>query len=524
VNASTAALAAFRQQDLIPIEALGWDEYRARIGRYDFARMCYSNRQYENIANFAPTYKKDHELYKKIRGIYNPTARLIDLYVSKVYGGQLNMENASTGAIPIVQASDEFIEALIQLWRWSNWGTAKSLYVRNGALLGDTVIKIVDDRERGKVRMEVVDPAKVADVQIDDVGNVKDIWFAYPCQDEGTQQVYTKSEHITQETISTYKNNVPFAYYTDADGNPTAEWDNEYGFVPVVLSGHKDMGLTWKANAFHHAIGKIDELNDSASIVNDQIRKSVNVMWYATGTRGSSTLKTANNEHKDEVPIIYGDKDSTLTAMVANLDLTSALQNIQNMLEEVERDMPELALSRLRQQGGNLTAPGVRTAYSDAIGRITEARGNYDDALVRAQQMAVSIGGYNRYPGFLPFDLRSYELGDLDHYIAERPVIEDSLSQMERIGILQQIDGKPADRLILRELNIAEDEIDDILLEAENRARQEVRSFAQSVFKPEEDIIDGNSTEEIQAPQTRPALIAGQSNGSASEAEYQPNQ
>jgi hypothetical protein len=281
------------------------------------------------------------------------------------------------------------------------------------------------------------------------------------------------------------------------------------------------LGLTWKANAFHHAVGKIDELNDSASLVNDQIRLSVRTRWYYAGISKKTDLTLGGDEKKDQIPEVYGPKDSQPIAMVANLDLTSALQNIQAMLEEVERDLPELALSRLRQQGGNLTAPGVRTVYSDAIGRITEARGNYDDALVRAQQMAVSIGGYNRYPGFLPFDLRSYELGDLDHYIAERPVIEDSLSQMERIGIMQQIDGKPADRLILRELKIAEDEIDDILLEAENRARQEVRSFAQSVFKPEEDIIDGSVTEpeEITAPETRPALAPGQSNGRTSETE-----
>jgi hypothetical protein len=66
----------------------------------------------------------------------------------------------------------------------------------------------------------------------------------------------------------------------------------------------------------------------------------------------------------------------------------------------------------------------------DAIDRLLETRGNGEAALVRADQMALSIG---QAAGL--FDgLGTYEAGDFEHGFAERPVLK--LSDGERANLV----------------------------------------------------------------------------------------
>lgn len=437
---SRTAWATFQQENLIPDAALGWNDRSARILRYWFFNAHYHNAAYANLRNAVANvaqYKQDKGLYKHIRGVYNPASRQADLYVAKVYGGSLDLEKLTDGAVPIAKASDELRDAIRQAWLWSNWGTRKSLYVRWGSVLGDVALKIVDDRRRRKVRMEVVHPGKIADVVLDDAGNVKFVAIEYERTDEATNKVYVYREEIDKEHFATYKDDEPCAFYEDAQGKMVSKWRNEYGFVPLVLAKHKDVGLTWGLNSFGgNALSKIDEINDAASLLNDQVRKAIVPLWYIAGARGPSELD-ASTDKRDEIPALYGPEGSVPHPLIANVDIGAALENVSSMLRELERDMPELALHRLRESG-NLTAPGVRAGYSDAIDRIVEVRGNYDDALRRAQQMAVAIGGYNNYANMERFGLGSYEAGNLDHYIADRPVIEDALSLQEKVEVLIQ--------------------------------------------------------------------------------------
>lgn len=511
----------YNEKALVPIEDLGaWDE--SRLFRYRFCDGYYNNIAYSSLAQFAAQHKSNRKLYKHIRSIYNPVQRIVDLYVAKVYGGALDMETLKTGAIPIVGADEALTNALRQLWIWSNWSTRKSLYVRYGALYGDTVIKIVDEPDKEKVRMEVLHPGRIKDIKLDSVGNVKKVVIEYERDEKlsydrfgllplKSMRTYTYREEIDGDWFATFKNDEPFAFYNNSDGEPVSRWPNEYGFVPIVLGNHKDMGLRWGTNSFHGQVGKIDELNDAASLLNDQIRKVVDPLWYLAGVKNPGKELTAQKGHtaveelerRDTLDLLHGPLGSQPYPMIAPIAIADALANIQSMLNELENDLPELALHRLRE-GGNLTAPGVEAGYSDAIGRITEASGNYNDALVRAQQMAVSIGGLRRYRGFEAFDLDSYADGDLEHYIGDRPVIKDKLSESERMQILQSRDDVPI-WLLLTEMGFDQDTIDRVVADEEARTRNAVRGAMDSIFgdedtdpdlKNKELIIDDEETEE----------------------------
>jgi hypothetical protein len=480
--AMTAAYRVFKEDYVIPELDFPWDDAQGRMMRYAMNAAYYNNTVYRNINRLAPTLRQQYALYKHIRGVYNPVARLVDLYVANVYGGTIDYEMMSKGAIPLFSdGNDTLLEAIQTGWRWSNWQTQKSLFVRNGAQFGDAAIWIQDDLRRSKARMEVVHPAKIKGAEFDDSGNVKKVEFEYrmslPDVDKGREFAYGMI--VDKEWFVTLKDGNPYPFMENSAGEMVPEWKNEYGFVPLVIVQHKDVGQAWGASAFHSSIHKINEINDAASMLNDNIRKSVNVVWYYRGVSKSSditvpgqtddaTRSTDATSRKDVSPALYNpDKDAPEPfPMVFPVDIADANANILQMMSELENDLPELALHRLRQIGGNLSGVSIRNLYTDARSRFTEARGNYDDGLVRANQMMVAIGGYRGYNGFAGLGLDSYERGDLDHFIKDRPIFEDALTKQERIQVLGNLPEQPEQaRLVLKELDVPDDDIKVIVNE-----------------------------------------------------------
>ena len=479
-----------------------WDAYDQRLLRYAQYTMYYNNTVYTSLNKYLARLREESGLYKHVRGVYNPVARYVELYVAKVYGGALDMDTLEGGAIPLVYDNPSLQPALRTLWRDSNWQRKKSLYVRYGAKLGDTAIKIVDDRSSGRVRMEVLHPGKIKSAALDEVGNVKEVVIEYTRNDDIDalhSRNYTYTEVITQERFSTYRDGDLYPFYTDANGEPVAEWDNEYGFVPVVIASAMDSGFAWGQTGFTNALPKVDEINDAASVTNDSVRKIVNPLWYFSGVEKKDSLD-ASAASRDAIPAIYGPPESQPFAMVQSINIADATNNIQQMLLELERDMPELAISRLRESSTQLTAPGVRAGYSDAIGRIQEVRGNLDGPLIAAQQMALSIGGYNRYRDYEGFTLDSYERGDTAHYIQQRPVIEDTLSKQERVQSLIQAGASIG--LIMAELDYTQDEIDAETNQQREREAGQIAGTMEGLVRNmfTEDSDDGAEADDNETP------------------------
>ena len=161
MTAVNAGISAWKDEYNSAGEQFAWDDYEARIKRYENHEHYYANTAYTRLQRYAEAYKARHSLYKNIRSIYNPVKRLVDFYVANVYGGSIDMEGFDSGAIPIVANDDALIEAIRQTIIWSNWQSKKSLFVRTGAKLGDVFVKCVDDADRRKVRAEIVHPSRI---------------------------------------------------------------------------------------------------------------------------------------------------------------------------------------------------------------------------------------------------------------------------------------------------------------------------------------------------------------------------
>lgn len=408
-----------------------WSDVENRRKRYAFLWQYYENQLYVDMQS----HRAAHGLYRHIRGIYNPVARLTDFYVAKIWGGNLDFETLS-GAIPIETNNEALRGPIADIWRWSNWAAKKTIATRWGACLGDMVIKVVDRAETKKqVYFQVMHPRMIKDALFDHRGYVQSCVIEYidsePTGEEGVYRDFTFKETITKEKFATFKDDEPFDYRTYNEGDeivgPT--WENPYGFVPLVISNHKDVGLDWGQCCFAGGIEKIDELNDQASIFDDRLRQANNPNWFVAGAGAgdidlsSDDATTTDQFRRQTMNILFGPEGAKLQAFLNDSGMDQTLDNIGELLKELERDFPELALHRMRES--DMSGRALRIVFQDISDRVIEARGNYDSALVRLLQMAISIGGDGGL--FSGFNLESYAAGNEELRIGDRPVLTEAV-------------------------------------------------------------------------------------------------
>lgn len=448
--AISAAATAFREayfdadsQDFTGLD--DWSDFGARRLRYYVLWAYFQGNTYRDIHSWAKKMRADFGLYKYTRDIYNPAFRLGSFYRSHLWGGQLDAlagdGQKEPSALPIVTKNEALREPIALLWKYSNWKVKRKLPPLYGSTLGDVFLEAVDDTERKKVYIKVVHPGLVKDVMKDPFGNVKGYAIEYQRQDPSdAKKTATYQEIVGRDgenvVYKTFMNGKPFAW----DGGE-AEWSIPYGFVPMVHIQHFDVGLDWGMSELQPKLALFREVDDQGSKLNDQIRKIVDSPWLFAGltkptttptTTGAASSTTKPEPGREEVPALYAtDPNAKAHALVAPLDIAAVATKIQGDLELLEKNYPELALYHVRT-AGDVSGRAIRLIQRDAESKVEDYRDTYDDALVRVQQMALTIGGYREYDGFKGFGLESYANGELDHQIGKRSVFaKDPFDDLE---------------------------------------------------------------------------------------------
>jgi hypothetical protein len=211
----------------------------------------------------------------------------------------------------------------------------------------------------------------------------------------------------------------------------------------MVAIKHNDVGAQWGWSELHPIRAKVHELDDLASMISDQVRKHVDPVWLMKGISQPTSTTFSQTDTSDldadrpepgrerlnmlwDVPT-----DGGAEPMVANLNLNHAMLHLKQLMEALERDYPELR-SDIHTSSGDASGRALRVARQPVVSKVIQRRANYDAAMVKANQMALSIGGMR---GYFPFSLDSYTQGVLDHDIADRPVFEsDPLDEYEVEG------------------------------------------------------------------------------------------
>jgi hypothetical protein len=212
-----------------------------------------------------------------------------------------------------------------------------------------------------------------------------------------------------------------------------------------VFVQHRDVGQGWGWSEFQPSVSKLHEVDDVASKLNDWIRLTVDCPWLFTGVvpQGQSEAMgvPASSEliisvdadvpkGRSDIPVVYSnDKDTRAQSLVAPLDVAAVSAHLQTVLQALIDDHPELLADAI---GPNASGEARKVAREKVEATVLQRRSGYDDAQVRADQMALSIGAQKGYPGFEMITAESYSRGELDHSIGPRPVF--SVDQAARIA------------------------------------------------------------------------------------------
>lgn len=491
MNTIRTTITTFRESYLSSdtVDPENFSDWDSRNFRYKFFWAMFENTAYEEaVHTWAKGYKTRQALYKYIRGIYNPSARVCNFQRDHVWAGRLNIVDGMAtdeGALPIVTDNDALRGAIGALWKASNWQAKKDLVVLWGAVFGDVAISIVDNPEKNKVYLRIVNPGTLTRVERDFFGNVK----SYEIQEI---RVNDEDEEYEYREIATRDgDNVLYTTYLDGeiyDFGQGGEWTVPYGFIPMVIIPHIDVGLDWGYSELHTGRGKFAEIDDIASKLNDQVRKTVDAKWLASGVEnpklrqksltmtGATPTENKPQPGREEEHILYAPQGASMQPLIAPLPIDATNATIQQMYEALENEYPELKLEKLTVQGA-LSGAALRIARQPVETKILQRRAGYDDALVRVQQMAIAIGGWRGYDGYAGFNLASYEQGTLDHSIGERPVFRtfetDKVEEAAQFWAAAKIAGEAGVGLeaFLREMGWTEDKVEEILESAEYKSR-----------------------------------------------------
>jgi hypothetical protein len=311
---------------------------------------------------------------------------------------------------------------------------------------------IVDDPYRQVVLFKPIHPDSLAWFDRDDYGNCRGyvIQEARPNPEVAlnyglpTMSVYTEECVKVGQSVryTTYLDGEPYDWRDYPDATPVsrrfgASWVEEYGFVPLVLAQHRDIGLGWGMAEMYPTLCKIHELDDVGSKLDDGIRKNVDPRYLFSGVAPGETLSFGDSTDPDvdgsaQRNALDGlratDPNAKAQSLIAYLDVTATTNRIKMILENIEREHPELSSD---MAGQNASGKARRIAQERVEALVIQRRVSYDDALVRAQSMAISIGAIKGYPGYEAFDAGSYDRGDLEHSIGDRPVF--AMDELDRI-------------------------------------------------------------------------------------------
>ena len=424
---------AFRKSFFDP-EDITWVSLNARLSRYSIFQGFYDNDAYDNVHTWAANLKVQYGLYESVRAISSPGFTIGDFYKNHIWGGVLSPEAKDEGAIPIETTNKGLRDNIADLFKWSQWGKNRNIFVLKGTIYGDCGLRVVDDIARNRVYLEVVDPSMVADIEMDVFGNVRGYTLEYDIDLDDTTVTYKEIvERDGQYVVyRTYKNDSPFAYPSNVDrtGTPREEWREAYTFTPFVWLNHIPTGSIYGNSELFAGLSKFREIDNQVSMLSDQVKNTIVPQWFLTGATADSItyLKTTATKSRPEpwrekLKLLAVENDKAkFEPKLAKIDIDKVITYLKQLDDYLIRDYPELALHRFRTEGNAVSGRALRIAQMPAEAKVLERRTIYDTALKTAIQMCLSIGGMRGiYKGV---NLDSYAKGDLDFEINDREVFK----------------------------------------------------------------------------------------------------
>jgi hypothetical protein len=432
--------------------------------------------------------------YEALQELRNPANRAVEFHAMKLWPGMPEQ------TFQIHAKRDAIIDPIKQVWAWSNWASRKQPVARWYACYGGMVLKVartarvdtdgqVLPSAEQRVFLQPIDISYVSELDVDERDNLTFIRIDTPKTrklDSGSEESYWHVEVWDKETL-TYR---VWEHTGDVD-TPLVELDDpiatrdmrDFGidFVPFVHAKFRDIGETRGVGCFLHALSKIDEANRMATGLHQTLFRNKEGLWVlkAVGTDvagrpfpapemdflgedESAESESSITVNGTKVARLPGNTD--LESMVPDIAYEAAAKILHDQMLELEADMPELRYSRLQDTGVEMSGKALRLLLGDAIAKVEEARVSAVQALIKAHQMALTIGVAAGIPSFK--GVGTYDAGDFDHTITLPDVLP--LTMDERLSLASQKRGLGIPQITLwKEMGYTEDEITEMQAAAE---------------------------------------------------------
>ncbi len=416
----------------------------------DFEDMLEAYYMNNGLYDSIQAYMDDNEIWTPgMQALYNPAHRAVEFHVAHLWPGPLDR------AFRILSENEKATKAIQQIWRWSNWESKKQLAARWFALSGTMFLKAYVRKDSQQVRLQVIKSRYVTDFETDSSDFITSIRIdarKSKINATGQTETYTRTEVWNKEQNSyrvyehRFSRNAPISQL----GNPVEQAEiTQYGinFIPIVHAKFKDIGEPRGLGVFVPTLDKIDEANRIATrlheiafrfnrayigiTANDKDAQGRPLPAPRLVDKDSNEITSSNDLAQDESLILLPGM-AKLDMMVPNINFAGHLAELTDQMEEIKQDLPELRYYDARDSS-NIATDTVRLILAGAIDKVIEARGSAYSALIRANQMALTLGKANGFPGFA--DLGDYANGDFEHSFAEQEVLP--LSKKERAEIVK---------------------------------------------------------------------------------------
>jgi hypothetical protein len=373
-----------------------------RLDKYLFNRAMLENKAYwlEARGGWRETILKDTFAITcteetKLVGVYNPVRAIVDVY-QNVFRGSFGQDIKIDDKVDDLDVNPLLVKPqdgrrpspLRQIWKSSLLDTEKHTLQEWAANLGSVGLRIVArnniDPAQQKVFIQVDHPATIAEIG-EEGGNV--VWVELKYNDVLVEPGSSMHQVVEVREVLTKTR-----FVKEVGGKNVLEPDeqrNELGVCPYVLLRHG--GSRFGRWAYAGSEDIIHWINWIATNKGESIVEHAWPEWFAAAGGnapeefqfGRSRIKYVKMD-PDTPPPMFEPK-------VANLDYAGSLAYLVELITRLMERNPELIIAGIKVLAGQSgeTIAKLQTATEQLILR---ARSQYENAVIRANQIALSEG------------------------------------------------------------------------------------------------------------------------------------
>jgi hypothetical protein len=243
-------------------------------------------------------------------------------------------------------------------------------------MFGNVGLRVSDVRAESRIIISPVSPLSFMLVSADLYSSAASIAFFVETRSNAQGKQFEYAEVITAGDIRTFANGEPQGF-----GGRVAVYPNALGEVPFVEVVHSANGSSIGDCCFQDSMVLLDNLNQIATNLASISSELSDPQWAVIGVEDGDLKKGGGN-------IWYlPPEKANVKVLVPDVDISGLVSFIQELRNQVEKSMPELAFDEITAKVA-ISTPTVELQLLELVFMVQRVRPNYDGGIVAALQMA----------------------------------------------------------------------------------------------------------------------------------------